>query len=379
MTVPPDDNDKVGGAIEGGVKDAEGGEAGGNVVPFEKLERRGRGRPRKAVNGDAKDAGGADNAGDRVGARRQINRLMEIAALADLWIDQDGRSCATVAINGHRENLEVESTPFRGWLRNRYAEAWPGRGEGGNSLPGVVSTTAVNDVVATLEASAKQDHPTHTVYRRVARHDGAIYLDLASSDRAVVQITTEGWAVVDRCPVKFRRSPIMQMLPRPCVVDDPKIKDPRKDIRDLGHLLGLIDGTAAGEKNFWLLVGWFLMAFHPDGPFPVLAVGGESGAGKSMLADLSKHLVDPYRAGKRNPPKEERDLAVAAGQSRVLIFDNASRLDFEMSDAICRLATGMTFATRKNYTDADENLVEAKNPVIITSIGDITTRSDLER
>ena len=48
-----------------------------------------------------------------------------------------------------------------------------------------------------------------------------------------------------------------------------------------------------------------------------------------------------------------------------------------MSDALCRLASGGSFAVRQLYTDRDEVLFQAARPIILNGIEDVITRPDL--
>jgi len=88
--------------------------------------------------------------------------------------------------------------------------------------------------------------------------------------------------------------------------------------------------------------------------------------------------VDPAVEPLRALPKNERDLAIAAGNAWVLAFDNLSGIRDQLSDALCRLATGGGFATRQLYTDDEEIIFSAKRPIILNGIDDIATRGDLQ-
>jgi hypothetical protein len=48
-----------------------------------------------------------------------------------------------------------------------------------------------------------------------------------------------------------------------------------------------------------------------------------------------------------------------------------------MSDSLCRLASGGSFAVRQLYTDRDEVLLQAARPIILNGIEDVITRPDL--
>src|SRR5262249_21963164 len=58
-------------------------------------------------------------------------------------------------------------------------------------------------------------------------------------------------------------------------------------------------------------------------------------------------------------------------------FDNLSSLPSWLSDALCRLASGGSFAVRQLYTDCDEVLFQAARPAILNGIEDVVCRSDL--
>jgi energy-coupling factor transporter ATP-binding protein EcfA2 len=135
--------------------------------------------------------------------------------------------------------------------------------------------------------------------------------------------------------------------------------------------------VSGDHQAFVLVTAWLVGALRPRGPYPVLEVVGEQGSGKSTLARVLRTLVDPHEAALRRPPREERDLYVAARNSWVLIFDNLSGLSQHLSDALCVLATGGGFSARKLYTDEDETLLTAQRPVIITGISDVAQQPDL--
>src|SRR5215208_8066384 len=101
-------------------------------------------------------------------------------------------------------------------------------------------------------------------------------------------------------------------------------------------------------------------------------------AAKSTTVRVLRALVDPAVEPLRALPKNERDLAIAAGNAWVLAFDNLSGIRDQLSDALCRLATGGGFATRILYTDDEEIIFSAKRPIILNGIDDIATRGDLQ-
>jgi hypothetical protein len=68
---------------------------------------------------------------------------------------------------------------------------------------------------------------------------------------------------------------------------------------------------------------------------------------------------------------------IAANNGYVLAFDNLSGLPNWLSDALCRLATGGSFAVRQLYTDDEEILSDATRPILLNGIEEVVSRPDL--
>jgi hypothetical protein len=109
----------------------------------------------------------------------------------------------------------------------------------------------------------------------------------------------------------------------------------------------------------------------------VLCLHGEQGTAKSTTARLLRDLVDPYKARLRRMPSTDQDLMIAAHNSWVAAFDNLSHIEPALSDALCCLATGGGYSTRKLYTNEDEVIFDVCRPVILTAIEEVATRPDL--
>jgi hypothetical protein len=145
---------------------------------------------------------------------------------------------------------------------------------------------------------------------------------------------------------------------------------------------GCIDSLATlfnvpGENEFVLIVCWLLAALRPIGPCPLLAIVGEQGSSKTVLTKMLRALIDPNVAPARALPREERELMIAANNGHVLAFDNLSGLPVWLSDALCRISNGGSFAVRHLYTNEDEILFHAARPAILNGIEDVVCRPDL--
>ena len=217
-----------------------------------------------------------------------------------------------------------------------------------------------------IEAKARFDAPERAVHVRVGGMDGKIYLDLCDETWRAVEIDVNGWRVVDSPPVRFRRAAGMLPLPLPVAGGSIEELRPFLNVRSENN-----------DFDFILTVAWLLAALRDRGPYPVLALFGEQGTAKSTFAEILRMLVDPNTMLSRAPPREDRDLFIAAMNGHVLVFDNISDLADWISDTLCRLSTGGGFATRQLYTDQDEVLLNAIRPSILNGIEDVVNRPDL--
>jgi hypothetical protein len=271
----------------------------------------------------------------------------------DLFHTPTGTAFADIMTNGHRETWPIRSKRFRGWLRRCYYQA----------IGEVASAAEIRAALDLSEARAQFDGPERAVYVRVAEHAGHIYLDLADEHWRAVDIGPDGWRVIERPPVRFRRP--LGMLPL-------AIPQRGGSIEALNSFLNL-----ANRDDFVLIVAWLLAALRPRGPYPLLAISGEQGSAKTVLSKQLKALIDPNAAPVRSLSREERELMIAANNGHLLAFDNLSGLPVWLSDALCRLATGGSFAVRQLYTDDDEVLFEAARPIILNGIEEVVSRPDL--
>jgi hypothetical protein len=285
--------------------------------------------------------------------RSQPQMLTDFARDADLFHSPEGEAYAVISVNDHYESWPIRHRQFRLWLIDRFYQK--------EEKP--PPAQAVTDALTALEAKALRRGPKRAVFTRLAMAEGAIYVDLANDAWQVVEITPEGWRILDRSPVHFRRMNGMQALPRPMLGGS---------IEELRAFVNLPDG-----RSWYLLIGWLIGALQPKGPYPLLVLQGEQGSAKSTLARILRLLIDPSISPLRTIPPGERDLMIAAINAWVLSFDNLSGTPRWFSDALCRLSTGGGFALRELYTNADEIIFNAQRPIILNGIDDLAVRHDL--
>src|SRR5262245_39157636 len=279
--------------------------------------------------------------------------LTHIGACSDLFHTAAGTAFADIMIDGHRETWPIRSKRFRAWLRRRYYGA---TGE-------AASAAEIRSALDLLEARAQFDAPERSVHVRTAEHAGHIYIDLADAHWRAIEIGPDGWRVIEYPPVRFRRPAGMLPLPAP---------EQGGSIEALNSFVNLSSGN-----DFVLIVAWWLAALRPGGPYPLLAISGEQGSAKTVLSKLLKALIDPNVAPVRALSREERELMIAANNGYLLAFDNLSGLPNWLSDSLCRLASGGSFAVRQLYTDDQEVLFESTRPILLNGIEDVVSRPDL--
>lgn len=283
----------------------------------------------------------------------QAQQLVKLAARAKFSHTPDDDPYVTIDTNKHEETWPVRSTTLRSYLTKVYYMC--------TQKP--PSKQALDSALLLLEAQARFDGPELPAFLRIAQFSDYTYLDLCNERWEVVEITPRGWSVISTCPVKFTRRKGMQALPRP------------QDHGDIELLKPFIN--VSNERDFQLVVAWLIAALRPVGPYPILVLQGEQGSAKSTTARMLRALVDPAAAPIRTTPKDERDLMIAAKNAWVLAFDNLSNIQNWLSDALCRLATGGGFATRRLYSDSEESIFESQRPIILNGIDDLIGRQDL--
>jgi hypothetical protein len=279
--------------------------------------------------------------------------LNAIGLCGELFHTPSGAAFADIPVNNHRETWSIRSQRFRNWLRRRYYEA---TGE-------PASAAALRSALDLYEARAQFDGPQRTVHIRIAEHAGYLYLDLADEHWRAVEIGPDGWRVIGAPPVRFRRPAGMLAQPMP---------EQGGSIEALNSFLNL-----SSRNDFVLIVAWLLAALRFGGPYPLLVISGEQGSAKTVVSRVLKALIDPNVAPVRSLSREERELMIAANNGHLLAFDNLSGLPHWLSDALCRLATGGSFAVRQLYTNDEEVLFQATRPILLNGIEDVISRPDL--
>ena len=284
---------------------------------------------------------------------RATERLLSLTAGWERFVGPGGATFARVEIGGHVEIHRLPSEGLKAILRERYF-----------ALTQKVSPTQpILDVLGFLAGQTRRVAGQEDVFVRVGKRDNRVFVDLGDPTYSVLEVDETGWRRLDHSPVNFVRPKGATPLPEPI---------PGGSLEELKRVLNL-----RSEEDLVLLVGWLLAVLRGAGPYPVLVLLGEQGSAKSTAARLLKELVDPSAAPLRSIPGDERNLVIAASGALVVAFDNVSALTPDMSDSICRVATGAGLVHRQLYTDEETVIFDLARPVLMTGIQDFVKRGDL--
>lgn len=220
---------------------------------------------------------------------------------------------------------------------------------------------ALADALLVIEGMAQESDPDE-LHLRVARHDGALWLDLGDDTGRAVRITGNGWTVEGKASVLFKRTALNSALAEP--------------VRG-GQLSELWNLLNVEPDDRPLVAAWLAAVFLPEIPHPVLGLFGEQGTGKSTAMELLVSAVDPSPVPRRKAPRDSEAWVTAAAGSWVVGLDNLSDVPPWLSDSICRASTGEGDVRRRLYTDGDLHVFAFRRCVILNGIDLGGLRGDL--
>lgn len=297
--------------------------------------------------------GGQSAAPEEKKKKSQADILIELAQAATLFHDDLQEPFARVEIGGHWETWPVRSKFFRRWLARRFYEQ---TGKAPNN-------DSISQALNVIEAKACFGGPEHKLHLRVAEHEGAFWYDLADANWRAVKITPEGWRVVARPPILFRRytNTAPQVEPRPG-----------------GDLRKVLDFVNLRDDDDQVLLGVYLVTcLVPGIPHPVPVLHGEKGAAKSTALRVFRRLVDPARRELLTMPKDQNELALIMAHNYMPAFDNLDGLQPWQSDMLCCAATGGGLSKRELYTNEDEVILDFLRCPTLNGINLVAARPDL--
>jgi hypothetical protein len=263
--------------------------------------------------------------------------------------------------------LPIRSRAYREWFFHEFYAQF-------DTLPG---SHAFHAVINHLEAEANhnQQNQRLAVWRRVGSRGGRlvpthILLNLANPECEFVEISPTGWKTTAGANALLQTS--RSTLPRPTPLPSSPPSNPLETLRACLNLSSRAD---------WLrCLAWLLAALRPDGPFPILILQGPPGSGKTFAARILRSLIDPCTSPLTPIPSSVQNLLTLARHNWILAFDHLSALSPHLSDALCRLSSGLGATLRETVGPGAEPLQQYyKRPILLTVTGRWSCPADLAR
>jgi DNA primase len=295
----------------------------------------------------------AEESGASQTVKKRTDVLVELACENAIFFrDNLDDIFSYVQVNDHGEVLPIMSRAFRRWLVGKYYAI---TGES-------PQRDSVNEALGVIEAKAVFEGEQRSLSLRVAWHDGAIYYDLADPAWRAVKITADGWEIVDKPPIIFRRyqNTMAQVEPR-----------------RPGNLALLDNYLNLDENNKLLCKTEALSTFIPGIPHAIPTVAAEKGAGKSTQQCIRRRLIDPARQELASLPPDRNELALMLAHNYAPAFDNLSGLQGWQSDMLCTASTGGGISKRQLYTDSEEVFLSFQHCPALNGINCVATAPDL--
>lgn len=281
-----------------------------------------------------------------------VTKVLELCHGFKLFHNQDGDGFALVQDKSITKVVKIQSGELKKYLSATYYKKHDDS----------VNSSVLKEAIEVLEARAFHDGVRQQTYSRVANLKDKIYVDLCNDARQCIEIDAAGFRILNQSPVMFERKSGMISLPIP---------EPGGSIMKLKEFINVHD------EQFPLIIAWIIGTLRGVPPFPILIVQGTQGSGKSTFTEILRKIVDPSEVLLRGVIKDERDLVVSAKSSYMIVMDNVSKMNYEMTDRLCQMSTGGGFSKRKLYSDSDEVLLKVQNPIVLNGINFIPDRPDL--
>lgn len=231
-----------------------------------------------------------------------------------------------------------------------------------------IGEQALKEVLSELEGRAIHDKNSklEKVFIRCGEKDGKIYIDLCNEKWQAVEISSEGWKILNSSdiPVRFERTQHALPLPNPHSVET----------GDIDLLWGIVNIPEADQI---LVLAFILECYRCNTAFPILVLLGLQDSGKSATQNTIRSLIDPSSSNLRTPPRKSDDIVIDARGNYFGSYNNVSSLTDDMHDDLCSVSTGSGFSTRRFFTNTDQVVFNIARPVAMNGIYNFIRRPDL--
>ncbi|MCX6822345.1 MAG: CHC2 zinc finger domain-containing protein, partial [Candidatus Aenigmarchaeota archaeon] len=266
------------------------------------------------------------------------------------FIDELGEGWITTKCSNHYENISIHSPRFIGIMLKKYHDTYK---------DGVSPEIIKQLGILLKEGSTEKRY----LFNRFAWLDDRIWIDLGDPDWQVIEVTEDGWDIIQPDKPIFRK--FSHQLPLP-------IPKEGGDIRKVFDYLSVKD-----EGNKALLLVWLCTCMLEHIPRPGIIFHGIQGSCKTSGAGFLRLLVDPSNVLHSSLSRDETQLSQFMDHHAVVSLDNISSLSKSVCDDLSRAITGAGHSKRALYTNNEDFIFKYKRVFILNGISIPTTAPDL--
>lgn len=151
---------------------------------------------------------------------------------------------------------------------------------------------------------------------------------------------------------------------------------PKKSDKQLSALLR--EYINLNDEDYIIFVCLVVTMFFVNISHYAILISAELGSGKSTLAKIINELVECTENDITIMSSKPNDVQTRMSSCYIVSFDNLQKDDIKaVSDLICSSITGVTYTTRKLYTNVDEINIPLHNVCILNGIGILNQNRDL--
>jgi len=285
----------------------------------------------------------------------QLDTLLRLSEDIFLFENEFKEPFTVFDVDDHSEIWLVGSKAFKYWLTNQFFNE---TGSGPNS-------ESLNAAINTLSAKAWCGKEERKLGVRTTPFENAFWYDMTNNFWQAIRVEPQGWEVINKPPILFRRYGHQQAQPMPTRG---------------GNIFKLLDFVNLKDKNMSILyLVSVITSFIPDIPHVVFVIFGPEGSGKSTISKITRMIIDPSGNLTCKCYSDRREFVQYLAHNYVAILENLSGISPILSDTICSAVTGDGDSKRQLFTDDEDVIYNFKRVFIINGINNVVTRPDLLR
>lgn len=294
---------------------------------------------------------------DKEKAPSPEDAVMAIANSFYLFRDEQDNTYAEITLHGRKNIVPIMAGDFANAIRVIHYD----------KTERSINSNVLNNVILTKNACTKFGGNVEVVALRNHKFDNCtdiedcVYINVGDDAGRVIMVDKYGYRYVTDSKVKFITTSRMKALP---------------DIAVKGDITLLRKHLKITDEELPLVYGWLLSTVAGMKPYLILSIQGVAGSSKSVTARVLQSLADPSISFS-GAIKNTRDFAFACANGCLIIQDNVSKVSLDIANMMCLASTGGTDATKVLYTTNDILTVVISNPLITTSINNISNQGDL--